>query len=362
MLLGETDPDRRHVGPLRALDGDGNPVTGEDFSGAGELEISVGGDAFTAALGSVVEIAAGYYYYMATAGDASVGPWIAIKISGVCQEFTFREDVAEQLSGIIAGETDADLLAVGPLRFVDSDGNPLGSADIAGATKYRSKNGDAWSVPSGSFAVNDDGYLIYTADPSEVFNPGWLAVWISGTCQDFVFREDIVAVSTGDEVSPTITAVSPTPGTEPGAAGGFPGGRNAALETPIVIEIIDADPGVGYLLVTLRTYQDGDTNGHTELTVYRDGIFREPFGSSTQSGTSNDLILNIRRDDGWTGLFLELTVYVTDSDGNTASEQFVYELPDTFEPTVSEVPEGALDHTAAALARIPWQYRSEAHD
>lgn len=198
MKLGEITASRRRVGPLRALNESGNPVLGEDFSGPGELEISVAGADFGAASGTIVEIGDGYYYYEATQTEASTGPWIAIKISGVCVEFTFEEDVTTKLSGILLDETDATLRYIGPLRFVDADsGDPLTETDVDSATVEISINGDTWTAPTGSLEFLDDGYLYYAADASEVTEVGWISIKISGVCTEFTFREDVVSPSGG---------------------------------------------------------------------------------------------------------------------------------------------------------------------
>ncbi len=157
--------------------------------------------------------------------------------------------------------------------------------------------------------------------------------------------------------APTVTAVSPQPETGPGEVGGFPRGRHSAANTPIVIELEDADPGLEYVCVNLRVYQDDETYGIEQL-VYRDGEFKNPFRVSSQSGT-NDLTLSIKREDGWLGKFLELTIDAIDGDGNRTSEQFIYELPDAVPTeTVVEVEEGDFDHVTEALARMADQFKS----
>ncbi len=354
MRLNELDPDRRRVGPIRCVDGDGNPVT-VGFT-TSNVQISVNDSAFNNSAGTIVVMGDGYVYYQALAADANVRGFITIRISGICQETALREDVEVFPQGIPLASVDPIDLHLGPLRVVDGVGDAL--PDMSGITTQISINGSAWGAPAGSFVEMENGYQDYVPDASEVTTTGWIAIRLSGACQETVFRTEISSIS-GGSGNPIITAVSPTPGVSPGEAGGFPSGRKSAITTPIVITIEDADPGLNYVLVTLRTFQDDNTNGHTELVVYSNGTFKEPFGDSTQSG---GLTLTILRDDGWTGLFLELNVYAVDGAGNTSSEQFIYELPDTFESTVSVVPEGALDHTAAALARIAWQFRSESRD
>jgi hypothetical protein len=209
MKLGELTASRRRIGPLRALDESGNPILGEDFSGPGELEISLAGAAMIAPSGTITEIGSGYYYYEATETEAQSAPWIAVKITGVCVEFTFEEDVSIKLNGIIVNETDATLRYIGPLRFLDADtGDPLGALDVAAATKEITINGAAWSAPDGTFVFLDDGYLYYAADATEVTEVGWIAVKLSGTCVEFTFRQDIISPSGGVGASGAVVSIT----------------------------------------------------------------------------------------------------------------------------------------------------------
>jgi len=199
MKLGELTASRRRVGPLHALNVDGTPVTGEDFSGPGELEISIAGSTFgdIDPEGTIVEIGSGYYYYESSLSEAT-GPWLAVKISGVCVEFTFEEDVNTNLSGILLNQTSATLRFVGPLRYVNgTTGDPLEEADLSGTTVKISINGAAWSTPEGELVFLDDGYLYFAADATEVTEVGWIAVKITGNCTEFTFREDIISPSGG---------------------------------------------------------------------------------------------------------------------------------------------------------------------
>lgn len=70
----------------------GAAVLGENFAGAGELLYRAAGGNWTAALGSIVEASLGYYDYVPTAAEV-VGPWFQIRISGVCDEYVWKEDV-----------------------------------------------------------------------------------------------------------------------------------------------------------------------------------------------------------------------------------------------------------------------------
>lgn len=328
MKLGETTASRRRIGPLRALDSSGDPVTGEDFSGPGELEISVAGAAYVAALGSIVEIGDGCYYYQATVDDAAVGPWVAIKIDGVCEEFTLREDVSEQLSGIIVGETDTADLHTGPMWFIDDEGNHLEEADVDDATVEVSINGAPWAAAAGELEFVDSGYVDYIADPTEVAEVGWLAIRITGPCEEVVFREDVVDPldALSDTISPTITIISPTPGVAPGDPGGFPAREAEAKLTPIVLQITDLSPGLGYLAVIVRMYIDDEDENPVEEVVYRRNNFRGNYvKGSSRSTIANGVELSVMRAGGWPTTvvsgrrFIVFAVDAVDSDGNLAA-------------------------------------------
>ena len=185
----------RRIGPLLALDAFGEPVLGEDFAGAGELEIAADGAEFGAGAGTVGEIGKGYYYYGATFAEAGATRWLAAKISGPCEEFTFREDVEAAPSGIAIGEPDATKRRIGPLLAVDEDGNELDAAALATVTVEVTINGSALAPAAGSLTMLDDGYPYYVADLSELTERGWIAVLISGTCEDFMMREDVVGAA-----------------------------------------------------------------------------------------------------------------------------------------------------------------------
>lgn len=300
MLLGESYAARRRIGPLYAADETGAPVLGEDFSGTNELLLTVGGDAFVVPAGSIGEIGDGYYYYEATLSDASVGPWIAIKIGGVCQEFELREDVASQIGGILAGTTDSELLQIGPLPFFDSTGAELGSGDVGSVTTEISINGSAWDAATGALTLTDDGYLYYVANPLDVVEPGWIAVKITGPCQEIVFREDVVSFAISNSVPPEVVVVSPTPGVAPGDPGGFPKNYDLAKNTPIVLEITDLFPGVQYLVVIARFYMTSESPNPVEEVVFRRGQFRGLYIKYSYLESIGDGVrLHTRRYGGW---------------------------------------------------------------
>jgi hypothetical protein len=167
-----------------------------------------------------------------------------------------------------------------------------------------------------------------------------------------------------DNVPPVITAISPTPSTTPGAAGGFSATYATARATPIVISAIDLAPGLGFLQVVV-VYLDG-----TAEIAYRAGAFTPAYAvGSASSNIAYGLQLSILRNQFWPGgtlasnLAVSLIVDAVDGDGNIASSTFYYELPVTqVAPPAPSPPVaaaiGAADVIDAALGRLVWQLRS----
>ena len=100
-------------------------------------------------------------------------------------------------------------------------------------------------------------------------------------------------------VGPTITVVSPTPGAEPGAAGGFPADFNTAKDTEIVLQITDTD-GLRDVVV-LATFLNYPTIGNNIIEgIYRRGSFLGNYVKfSFQVTITNGIELHCRRTDGW---------------------------------------------------------------
>lgn len=211
MRRAETTATARRIGPLLALDASGNPVLEEDFSGDGELEVSLDGGAFGPTTGTIIEIGQGYYCLEAPEEDAATAKlWIAAKLAGVCEEFVFREDMERSPNGIIAGEADPAERRIGPLLALDEEGEKLDEPALAGVTVEISVNGSPWAAGEGSLAIHDDGYPYYEPTQPEVAARGWICVKISGDCEEFTLREDLVDPLPPEEVveeTPPATAV-----------------------------------------------------------------------------------------------------------------------------------------------------------
>jgi hypothetical protein len=166
---------------------------------------------------------------------------------------------------------------------------------------------------------------------------------------------------------PVITAVSPTPNTTPGTAGGMPGDYASARATPIVIEIADSDGAAAIVLVCVTAlFLDGSAE-----TVYLGGGFAgEYVAGSAQTNITNGYQLSIARDDFWPGqvgsggnLAVAIQVDAAGADGSTNSVAFYYEMPAEV-PVAAPPPPSepalptAVDIAAEALGLIVWQFSS----
>lgn len=199
MKLEETTASARRIGPLKAVDEDGNAAT--DFSAPGSKLVSVNNGAWSEADGAVVPILepddspSGLVYYQGTADDAGTQGFASIRLADVCVERVFTEYVEPLPQGIPAGTTDATLLHVGPLEAKDDDGNPVTGA--VGIDVHITINGAKLQVPTNALTeildgVTDRGFYDLELDPSEVTDIGWVTVRLSGACQEFVMRVDVV--------------------------------------------------------------------------------------------------------------------------------------------------------------------------
>lgn len=105
-----------------------------------------------------------------------------------------------------------------------------------------------------------------------------------------------------DQNPPTITSVSPTPGTE------LP-----SRDTPITFDVADASPGLRMVVVTIRYATIVGT------FVVHDGTrFQYPFDSATSQrvATANGYTFTVLPRGDWPGDIAELFVYAVDRAGN----------------------------------------------
>lgn len=97
----------------------------------------------------------------------------------------------------------------------------------------------------------------------------------------------VAEVVTPDAVPPTITVVSPV---------SFPADVAAARVTPFVLEVTDLDPGVQFIVVTVR-FTGGSVA--SEEVIYRRGNFKAPYLASSQETITDGLRLTCLRTGGW---------------------------------------------------------------
>jgi hypothetical protein len=90
---GTTDTTWLHAS-IRAVIGSAE-VLGENFGGAGELEISICGGAWQAVAGTVVEMSGGDYDYIPDATEVATVGWFALKADVVCDQYVIRIDVVD---------------------------------------------------------------------------------------------------------------------------------------------------------------------------------------------------------------------------------------------------------------------------
>jgi hypothetical protein len=161
-----------------------------------------------------------------------------------------------------------------------------------------------------------------------------------------------------------IAAVSPTPSTAPGAAGGMPAIYADAAVTPIVISVTSTGgaSAIAFAQVT-ALFLDGSAEA-----VYRTGGFVGDYVTgSSQAGLSTGLQLTLRRDGGWPGaavggnLAVGIRVDAVNTDGTVFSSVFYYQMPPTvlgFSPEPEIVDTGARDFATLARSFLVWQFRS----
>lgn len=305
MQTGETDATLLRIGPLKAVDSNGDAVIGEDFAAAGEAELSINdaawADADVPGTRTVEEIGDGYYYLQGIAADAAARGFVSFKLDGACIETIFREDVEDEPQGIPVGTVDADDLHVGPIVLEDEDGIEL--VDTTGVVVETSINGSAWAAAAGSLVMIDDGEADYVPHATDVANAGWICVKVTGACREYAIRSTIVAPA--DAVAPVESVVSPAEGT-------VPGDYDAASVTPLIVDIEETNLAYAAVFAVLEAQPD------QRLCVYRRGAFVSPFdGYSVASAPSAGVLrLSVRHNSGWPPGDVTLEFDPVDTSGN----------------------------------------------
>ncbi len=111
----------------------------------------------------------------------------------------------------------------------------------------------------------------------------------------------MIATGAADGTAPTITDVSPAPGTE------------LDKDTPVTFTVEDVAPGLQYVLVTLRYVSRPGT-----FVVHDGAAFRYPFdsGASDRVATVDGYDFTVLPRGGWLDDIEELRVLAFDSAGN----------------------------------------------
>lgn len=173
----------------------------------------------------------------------------------------------------------------------------------------------------------------------------------------------IASIAT-DTTPPVIAAVSPTPNTIPGTAGGFANNYTTAKDTEIALDVTDLAPGLRFVSVN-ALFLDG-----TSEPVYLGSSFVHGYLANSFEGViTNGKRLHIRRDESWPGaasvstnLAVGLLINAIDAAGNVSSTTFYWQLPVVVtEPTVvaaESVEPAAADVTAEILELVIWQFSS----
>lgn len=116
-----------------------------------------------------------------------------------------------------------------------------------------------------------------------------------------------------DANPPTIANMTPSPGVEPGAAGGFPADYASAKYTPIEFDLVDVDPGLATFIVWCQFPLEGD------VLLVHDGVaFRGTFAArSTIEAIVDGWHLSVLPASGWPpGQIPDFTVRAVDAAGN----------------------------------------------
>jgi hypothetical protein len=127
-----------------------------------------------------------------------------------------------------------------------------------------------------------------------------------------------LGASARDTTAPVIANMSPSPDVAPGSPGGFPATWAEARLTPITFDVLDEDPGIRLLVVTVAYSHPGASDA---VVVAYDGA-----GGGLQPGwTINGAVtaiddgwhVEILPDDGWpSGAGVAVNVRAVDSAGN----------------------------------------------
>lgn len=108
-----------------------------------------------------------------------------------------------------------------------------------------------------------------------------------------------------DAAAPTVSAISPTPGT-------ISGNRQTAKYTPITFTVSDINPGLRLVAIAIKY-----SNQQQTVLIYDGTSFLPPFNNSKTSATgdANSMVFELLPDGGWADTF-NLIVFAIDQAGN----------------------------------------------
>lgn len=297
--------------PVYISDSVGAPVTGLTFSGA-EVLVGVDSAGLVNATGAIHEIGGtnngrGAYYYDSVAGDrAGERLLLFVRKSGdspYIYSISTRERAELQVGGDDA-QWGIPVFLVNAATSLPLTGAAPGSGEL-----LVSVDGGAWGNALGTWlqldSTNAPGAYRYTPHASERATTGlWMILAVPTSASPYIYA---TYVGGG---SPEVDAVTPTPNTAPGAAGGFSSSYATAKETPIVVDLVD-DATLAYACVFQVL------PGGARRAIYRKGSFEVGYKSySTQELVTGHVRLHIRADDGWPPNSVEIDGDLVDTDGN----------------------------------------------
>lgn len=125
----------------------------------------------------------------------------------------------------------------------------------------------------------------------------------------------------GDTTAPTVTKVSPA---------AFNPSYSVAQSEPVVVDITDATPGLGFMVVT-----SGDSVVYYGTPT---GAYGTAYLGSTVTAITNGYRLSILPADGWSSGTLTLTVAALDSVGNLTTLVISLMVPAADQETIQALP------------------------
>lgn len=297
--------------PVYISDSVGDPVTGLTFSGA-EVLIGVDSAGLANATGLTHEIGGtnnghGTYYYDSVTGDRAGERLLLFVLKSGNRPYTLSISTRERAELQVGGDDAQWGIPVTLVNVATS--LPLTGAAPGTGELLVSVDGGAWGNALGTWqeldAMNAPGAYRYAPHASERATTGlWMLRASPATASPYIYA---AYVGGG---SPEGDAVTPTPNTAPGAAGGFPSSYATAKETPIVVDLVD-DATLAYACV-FQVLQGG-----ARRAIYRKGSFEVGYKSySTQEIVTDHARLHIRADDGWPSDSVEIDGDLVDTDGN----------------------------------------------